>query len=90
MRIVKLDRRYTQCRFNDYWYALHFSNPTGLLSYRIKCKLQDHYGPTGYAMFNNPSPWYCDYRVDGKDIIYLRDESMVTFLQLSGVLDESN
>ena len=96
MKIVKLDRRYTQCRLNNYWIALHFdeeydSKPNWGWAYWIKCKLQDHYGPTRYAMFSNPCPWYNEYKNYGKDeIIYLRDESMLTFLQLSGALDESN
>lgn len=94
MKIKKLDRRYTQCKFNDYWIALHFEstpNGTDLTSYRVKCKLIDHYGPSVYAMFNNPRPWYNEYKNYAKDeVIYLRDESMLTFLQLSGVLDESN
>lgn len=92
MKVVKLDRRYTQCRFNDYWVALHFKgnhNGTDLDAYKVKCKLIDHYGPTRYAMFNNPAPWYNEYKNYAKDeIIYLRDASMLTMLQLSGVLDE--
>lgn len=76
------------CRFNDYWLALHFDNNQGLRSFWIKRKLQDHYGVSGYAMFNNPSPWYNEYKDGGeKEIIYLRDESMLTFLQLIGALE---
>lgn len=96
MKLVKMDRRYTQCRFNDYWIALHFKEEgkydgNHYLPYAIKCKLIDHYGPTQYAMFNNPCPWYNEYKNYAKDeVIYLRDASMLTFLQLSGVLDESN
>lgn len=90
MKIVKLDRRYTQCRFNDYWLALHFDEPAPYKSYSIKCKLQDLYGPTKYAMYGNPCPWYNEYPSNSLEIIYLRDESMLTFLQLSGALDESN
>jgi hypothetical protein len=93
MKVKKLDRRYSMCRFNNYWVALHFDekyNGNPYEAYWIKCKLQDHYGPSGYAMFNNPSPWYNEYKDGGeKEIIYLRDESMLTFLQLVGALDES-
>lgn len=94
MKVIKLDRRYSMCRFNDYWIALEFEdkyNGNHYPPYIIKCKLQDHYGPSGYAMFGNPCPWYNEYS-DGtfKETIYLRDESMLTFLQLSGALDESN
>ena len=94
MKLVKLDRRYSMCRFNNYWIALEFEdkydgNP--YQPYIIKCKLQDHYGPTSYAMFSNPCPWYNEYANGAtKETIYLRDESMLTFLQLSGALDESN
>ena len=91
MKLVKMDRRYTQCRFNDYWYALYFTgnaNGVGLDAYRAKCKLIDHYGPTRYAMFGNPHPWYNEYKNYAKDeVIYLRDESMLTMLQLSGAFD---
>lgn len=94
MKIVKMDRRYSQCRHNDYWIALHFdnNNNSGLRSFWIKRKLQDHYGPTRYAMFSNPCPWYNEYKNYGKDeVIYLRDAGMLTFLQLSGALEyESN
>jgi hypothetical protein len=100
MKVKKLDRRYTQCRLNDYWVALYLnlkeeeyddSDGDYFLSYAIKLKLMDHYGPTKYAMFRNPCPWYNEYKNYAKDeIIYLRDESMLTFLQLSGVLDENN
>lgn len=91
MKIIKMDRRYSQCRHNDYWIALHFDESQNGYYYQafwIKRKLQDHYGPTKYAMFSNPCPWYNEYKNYGKDeIIYLRDESMMTFLQLSGALD---
>lgn len=92
MKIVKLDRRYSQRRFNDYRIALHIDQHEtlggSLIAFSIKCKLQDHYGPTRYAMFNNPCPWYNEYKNYGKDeVIYLRDESMLTFLQLSGALE---
>jgi len=94
MKVKKLDRRYNQCRHNDYWYALYFTgrpNGLNLEGHRVKCKLVDHYGPTQYAMFNNPCPWYNEYKNYAKDeVIYLRDASMITFLQLSGVLDNSN
>ena len=91
MKIVKLDRRYTQCRLNNYWIALHFDEDYNrlTLAYWIKCKLQDHYGPGGWAMCNNPSPWMNEYVGNYLEIIYLRDESMLTFLELSGALDES-
>lgn len=93
MKIVKMDHRYSMCRLNNYWVALHFDSSYDdgeyLDAYRIKCKLQDHFGPSGYAMFNNPCSWYNEYKDGGeKEIIYLRDESMLTFLQLSGALDE--
>ena len=89
MKIVKMDRRYSMCRHNDYWIALHFDEKgKGFHPYWIKCKLQDHYGPSHYAMFNNPSPWYNEYSDKGtKEVIYLRDESMLTFLQLSGAFE---
>ena len=97
MKVIKLDRRYSMCRFNDYWIALEFQNKYDANPYRpyiIKCKLQDHYGPSGYAMVGNPCPWYNEYdhKYGGayKETIYLRNESILTFLQLSGVLDESN
>ena len=91
-----MDRRYSQCRHNDYWIALHIDRAEtlggSLVAFCIKRKLQDHYGPTRYAMFSNPCPWYNEYKNYGKDeVIYLRDEGMLTFLQLSGALDyESN
>jgi hypothetical protein len=94
MIVKKLDRRYTQCRLNDYWVALHFTredyddSDDYYLAYYIKCKLIDHYGPSKYAMFNNPCPWYSEYKNYANDeVIYLRDESMLTFLQLSGAFD---
>ena len=94
MKVKKLDRRYSQCRFNDYWYSLYFTGSEyGLDSagYEVKCKLIDYYGPTQYAMFNNPCPWYNEYKNYGNDeVIYLRDASMLTMLQLSGVLDDSH
>lgn len=93
MKVKKLDRRYTQCRFNDYWYALYFTGRENIVlsdAYRVKCKLIDHYGPTQYAMFGNPAPWYNEYKNYGKDeVIYLRDAGMLTFLQLSGALDDN-
>jgi len=96
MKIVKLDRRYTQCRLNNYWIALHFdeeydSKPNWGQPFWIKRKLVDHYGPGGYAVCNNPSPWYNEYVGNYLEIIYLRDESMLTFLELSGAFfDENN
>ena len=94
MKIKKLDRRYSQCRHNDYWYALYFTGSKyglDMPGFLVKCKLQDHYGPTQYAMFNNPCPWYNEYKNYAKDeVIYLRDASMLTMLRLSGVLDENN
>lgn len=92
MKVKKLDRRYSMCRFNDYWIALHFEgtdNSIDLASWLIKRKLIDHYGPTRYAMFNNPSPWYNEYN-HNDEVIYLRNASMLTWLQLSGVLDDSH
>jgi hypothetical protein len=92
VKVIKLDRRYSQCRFNDYWLALHFDidqYPNQYL-YQIKDKLQDYYGPSYYAMFNNPAPWYVDYTGKNKETIYLRDESMLTMLHLSGALNENN
>lgn len=91
MKIVKLDRRYSMCRHNDYWIALHFDGEGYYYkSFWIKRKLMDHYGASKYAMFSNPCPWYNEYKGSNKEIIYLRDESILTFLQLSGALDESN
>jgi hypothetical protein len=101
MIVKRLDRRYTQCRFNDYRVALHFTredyvyddsdNGDHFLVYAVKRKLQEYYGPAKYAMFNNPCPWYNEYKNYGKtEIIYLRDESMLSFLELSGAFDESN
>jgi len=93
MKIIKLDRRYTQCKFNNYWVALHFYEPydgNPYRSYIVKCKLQELYGPTKFAMYNNPHPWYNEYPSNSVEIIYLRDPSVLTFLQLSGALDESN
>jgi hypothetical protein len=97
MIVKKLDRRYSQCRLNNYWVALHFiredydDTDDYFRAYAIKSKLIDHYGPVNYAMYNNPCPWHNEYKNYGKtEIIYLRDESMLTFLQLSGAFDESN
>ena len=94
MKIVKLDRRYSMCRHNDYWIALEFDEfgtRASLLTITVKEKLQEHYGPTKYVMFGNPCPWHNSYKDYGKrEVIYLRDESMLTFLQLSGALEYDN
>jgi hypothetical protein len=95
MKIVKLDRRYSMCRHNDYWLALYFTEGAGtpdhLRAHRIRRTLEEYYGPSHYTMFGNPSPWYSGYKDYGRtEIVYLRDESMLSFLQLTGALDESS